>query len=260
VTVGAPDTQCALAGLGVTEPGAAGVVLGWSATVQTVTSLPVRDAEQRTWTGMHILPVQWVAESNAGDAGMVWQWLCATLGLSEDEGAQLAMAAPRGSGDVLASLGLRAMNARAMTAGVGALTLPVPLTMSAPDRGTMLRAALESIAYAVRANVEQLEVVTRQPITGIAAGGGMLQAPGFAQMLADVLGRPVATAPGRDATAAGAAAIAAPPLGLQASAEAAVAALAPPCTLTPDLRASAEYDDSYARWQALTALLEDGAI
>ncbi len=155
VALAGADTQCALVGMGVGAEGA-GVAAGWSAPVQLVVRAPIIDAKSRTWTGLHALPNRWVLESNAGECGRTWEWVCAMMGLASDEAEGLAQASPAGARDALAVLGSRVMRASKMTAGVGALSVPLPLVMSTPERGDLLRSVLESVAYAVRANAEQL--------------------------------------------------------------------------------------------------------
>ena len=135
VVLAGADTQCSLVGMGVTEQGAAGVPTGWSAPLQLVTGRPVIDSEKRTWTGVHVVPDRWILESNAGETGRAWDWICMMMGLTPAEAADLAATAPAGAGDALAVLGARVMRASAMNAGVGGITLPLPLVMSGPDRG-----------------------------------------------------------------------------------------------------------------------------
>jgi len=57
--------------------------------------------------------------------------------------------------------------------------------------GTIARAILEGVCYGVRGNLEQLERVAGQPLARILFTGGSAQAPLWAQMMADILGRPL---------------------------------------------------------------------
>lgn len=75
VTVAGPDTQCGLLGMGVLRPLEMGIVAGWSATAQMVTSAPTFDPAMQTWTGLHFLPGHWFMESNVGDAGNAYDRL-----------------------------------------------------------------------------------------------------------------------------------------------------------------------------------------
>ncbi len=253
VVLAGADTQCALVGMGVTQPGAAGAPAGWSAPLQLVTSSPVIDGEKRTWTGVHVVPDRWILEANAGETGRAWDWICSMMGLTPAEAADLAAAAPVGAGDVMAVLGPRAMRASAMNAGVGGITLPLPLVMSVPDRGSVLRSVLESIAYALRANLEQLETVSGARIESLALGGGMSRSKTFTQIVADVIDRPVEVAATPETSALGAASLAAVAVDLHASLPGALSAMTDKrCTRTPNARASAQYEDCYARWCAMS--------
>jgi sugar (pentulose or hexulose) kinase len=252
-----PDTQCALLGMQAVSPGDCGVVAGWSAPVQLVTDAPVLDAARRTWTGRHVVPGRSVVESNAGDTGRAWDWACALLGVSATEADTAAAGSAAGAGDVLAVVTPPAMDAAHMNAGLGAVTLPLPLAMSTPQRADVLRAMLEAIAFALRANVEQLEAVAGGTIDRIALGGGMARGETFSRVVCDVLGREVVVH-GGDVTAVGAAAVAAPTLGLADSAAVASERLARARrTLTPKPRAAAAYDDVYERWRETAARLDE---
>lgn len=249
VVLAGADTQCALLGMGAVEAGAAGAAAGWSAPVQLVTGAPVIDSEKRTWTGVHVAAGQWILESNAGEMGRAWDWICAMMGLGAAEADRLAATAPAGSADAMAVLGTRAMRASAMNAGVGGITVPLPLVMSSPERGHLLRSTLEAAAYALRANLEQLEQVSGAGIGSLAIGGGMSRSSVFTQIVADVIDRPLAVATAPETSALGAAALAFVAAGRHVSVADAVAAIAGGCRiLRPVTAASAAYDDYYARW------------
>lgn len=260
VVLSGADTQCALVGMGVVGEGACGVPAGWSAPVQAVTGAPVLDAEMRTWCGAHALGGRWVAESNAGDVGRAYGWACELASVSPEEGARLAAGAPLGSRDVLAVIGPPVMRAARMNAGIGGVTFPLPFAVSAPERGAVLRAFLESAACAIRANLEQLESVAGVRIGHMALGGGMSRSETFARILADMLGRPVTVAGSPETSAVGAAALASVAAGLHPSLEAALAGMARPReTVEPGPREAAAYDDVYARWRAIASAFEEMA-
>ena len=125
--------------------------------------------------------------------------------------------------------------------------------MSAPDRAGMLRSVIEAAAYAIRANLEQLDEIGGKRAARLRLGGGMSRSRAFAQIVADVIDRPVLVASTPETSALGAAAIAAPALGLHPSIEDAVRAMTGAMTtIEPDVRRSADYEDHYARWCALS--------
>lgn len=253
VILAGADTQCALLGMGAVRPGSTGVPAGWSAPVQMVTASPLFDRERRTWTGVHVVPGAWILESNAGETGRAWEWLRGLLGVSNEEAEALASTSPPGAGDTMWVAGARAMRAAEMNAGMGALTFPLPLVMSAPERGDVLRAMLEATAYAVRANLEQLEEVSGVSVDRLLLGGGMSRSALFARIVTDVIDRPVTVARSAETSALGAAALASVAAGLHVSLDDALAAMtAGGRTVEPALSASAAYEDSYARWCALS--------
>ena len=157
----------------------------------------------------------------------------------------------------MAVLGPRVMRASAMNAGIGGITMPLPLVMSAPDRGHVLRSVLEATAYAVRANLEQIEQIASSSATSIAIGGGMSRSALFTQIVADVLDRSIEIASAPETSALGAAALAAVAVGAHPSLSRRCVpspAAAAPSSRTS--RASADYDDHYARWCAMTEQFE----
>lgn len=246
------DTQAALVGMGAVSPGDVGVPAGWSAPLQMVTERPVFDSAQRTWTSVHAVAGRWILESNAGETGRCWQWLLSMLALEPTESETLAEASPPGARDVLAVFGAAAMDAARLNAGLGALTFPLPLVMLAPERGDLLRSALESIAFALRANLEQLEAVYGSAATSFSLGGGMSRSPLFARIVADVLDRPVAVARDPQTSALGAAALAAVAIGQHGTLEDAVTGMElRGLPLEPEPPAAATYEDAYRRWRAL---------
>jgi len=243
------DTQCALVGMGAIAPGDAGVAAGWSAPVQVVTSQPTFDEAKRTWTGAHVVADRWVVESNAGELGRAWRWLRELLGVSEAEADALAAAAPAGARDVMTVLGPARMNAAAMNASVGGVTFPLPIVMSAPERGDLLRSMLETAAYAVRANLEQAEAVAGGRAPELRLGGGMSRSAIFGEVVANVAGRAVRVAPTPETSALGAAMLAAPSLGMHASLVTAAEAMTGGGRLIePATRVAAQYADLYERW------------
>lgn len=256
VVLAGADTQCALLGMGAFAPGDAGVAAGWSAPVQLVTANATLDPLMRTWAGVHVVPDCWVIESNAGETGRAWDWACGLLAQTPNAADALATTSPPGARDAMAVLGAPTMNAAAMRAGVGGLTFPLPLVMSAPGAADLLRSVLEATAFAIRANIEQLQAVSGVAMPVIRLGGGMSRSALFAQMLADVLDRRVEVA-AAETSAVGAAVLAAKGIGLHATLENALDAMtAGRRCLEPDPRTSAVYDDVYARWREMAGRME----
>ena len=259
VVLGGPDTQCGLLGMGLTETGSSGVVSGWSTPVQLITSGPIFDDRQKLWTGYSVLPGHWVLEANAAETGSSYRWLLRLLLGSEDEAAhrkaeRLASRSPAGSMEVLALLGAGTLNQSTLSLGLGGLLFPVPMILAEVDRGHILRAALESVAFAVRSGYQQLEEVSGNAssptaVTAVGLTGGFSRSPLFCHILASVLGREVNVASQGEATGLGAAMAAATGIGVYESlAEAAQAMKARTKPVSPEGDWSAAYNDYYQRW------------
>lgn len=256
VVIAGGDTQCALAGMGVEEPGETGIVAGWSCPVQQVTAEPRLDAARRTWTDLHALADRWVVESSAANAGQMWHWWCETLlgpgDATLSEASALAEQAPPGSRDALALLGTGLMNAKAMGLHLGGVLMTTPLAIGSVGRAELLRAALENVGFALRGNVEQAEEVSGVASTRIAVGGGMTQGRLFPRILADVLGRPVEVARKVDVTGLGAAILAARATGLP---ETSLRTLMD--RVEPEPAAVETYARSYERWRRAGERLDE---
>ena len=253
VAVAGADTQCGLLGLSVARAGQAGVVAGWSAPLQMLTAGPRHSARMSTWVGCYLTPGSWVLESTSGDTGNSYAWLAGTLWRGEpDAFSRMEMEArgePAGSNGVMVMLGHSAMDMGHVGMRRGGIHFPVPLTMNAVTRGQIARAALEAVAYAVRANLEQAESVAGSAADSVAVGGGMVRTRLWVEILANVLGRAVMVPPRPQATASGAYLCAATALGDFGSLEEAAAFAAEDLeTVEPDDLDTADYMGHYERW------------
>ena len=262
VAVAGADTQCGLLGMGATDEAQVGVVAGWSTAIQMVTAQPVLPPGGKTWTGCSLARDSWVLESSAGDAGNSFRWLTETLCGSGPGGFQemdaLAQDVEPGAEKAMAYLGPSRMDAAVSGMRWGGILFPVPMTFSGMDRGQLARSALEAIAYAVRANLEQAEDVAGVRAADLLLGGGMTRTAAFATVLTDVVGRQIGLSPAHNVTALGAYLCASTSLGDFSSLEEASSSVRARLeVLTPDPAASAEYGDHYQRWNELAAGLEE---
>ena len=253
VVVAGADTQCALIGTGALDPGCAGIVAGWSATVQLLVSRPVLSEDMNTWSGCFQIPGLWTVESSAGDAGNAYHWLADTL-FDPDQSTfermdSLAASAPVGSDGVMAMLGPAAMDVSETAMRMGGLVFPVPMTLGGPTRAHLVRASIEGLAYALRANVEQAERVAGIPAHRISLGGGMTRTKSFVRIMSAVMGRPIEVAEGPESTAVGAAHVTRVAIGEFPSLTDAVdSARTVTSTMDPDPHTSADYQDLYHAW------------
>ncbi len=263
VVVAGGDTQCALIGMGVWQPGEAGAVVGWSASAMTPTDAPLLPPEMRTWTGLLQTPRTWTLESGAGDVGGAWQWLVETLCGGEadyarvDAMAESALAAEGGAGDLVAAhLGPAAMDMSALGMRMGGLLFPTPMTLGGPSPARLAIAALESFAFALRANIEQLERGGGSAISRVAVCGGMTRTRAFTRILPNALGREIELADA-DSTALGAAIIARAAIAGVPLADAIRQTARAARPIRPNPQAAAECEARYRRWADLQSRLGD---
>jgi len=248
VFVGGADTECALLGSGVHEPGETGAVLGTTTPVQMVTAAPVIDPAGRLWTSCHVVPDRWVLESNAGDTGGAYRWLLELVYGATDAGAYAAAeaaiaGASPGERQIFCHLGPVIFSLADMSPfkPAGMLFRFPLLHVDRPIRGEVLRAYLESIAFAIRL---------------LAVSGGMTQSPTLVRLVADTLGVPVSVAGVPESASLGCAILAAVGAGVCASTAAAVAAMASARRVDPDPRRAAECDERYRKWRGVYDLLQ----
>jgi xylulokinase len=128
----------------------------------------------------------------------------------------------------------------------------------ATTRGDLVRAVLEGVAFELKLNLSVLAELAGEPREVILFGGGA-RSRFWPQLLADVLGRPLAVAVLADAAALGAAMLAAVAVGMHSTlAEAQRAMAASPQWLEPDRQAASAYQDVYAEYlKAQGALLAE---
>ncbi len=207
VILAGPDTQCGLLGMGLTQPGQVGALLGWSGAVQAITSDPCLHPDRATWAGRYLLDDLWVAEANLGEVGSSYAWLKDLL-LGPDapisEADDLAAAAPEDGSGILACLGPSPESA--FTAGLrrGGLLFPTPFAYQQPTAAGLFRASLENVAFSAKANLACLDQLTGRTTDLLHIGGGMARSDVLASILADVLGIPVRRTRTPQATARGA--------------------------------------------------------
>ena len=247
------DTQCGLIGMGIVARGSAGIVAGWSATVQMLSSVADVSPGVKMWSGHFQIPNLGIIESNAGGMGNSLHWLAELLFQNKSDPYraidEAAKTAAIGSDGVSAFLGPQAMDASSLSMKLGGLTFPVPLSLGGPTKGQIARATFESFAYALRANLEQVERVAGFDADEVGLGGGITRSPVFNRIVADVVGREVTLSSTPDATAIGASLVARTAIGEASSLpEATVRPSQKNTRLDPDPQSSLEYEDRYQEW------------
>ncbi len=257
VVVGGADTQCGLLGMGVRDRGQVGIVAGWSAAIQMVTDRPIIDPSGKIWSSCHILPGKWVLESNAAEAGGAYAWLSQLLfeGTDSKEDTytlmdRMAGEAPAGSGGALAFIGPRAMDMTRLKPLVGGVLFPITPSVTQVERKHIIRAALENLSFAFKANCLQLEETSHLKIEISEYRRRVWrEVRPLGQILADVLAMPVDYYGMAEVTSYGAAMCAAVGAGVYPDLVKAGDAMSPrPKVVSPDEHGVQEYAGYYEKW------------
>ncbi len=257
VITGMADTQAALLGAGVVEPGRAGIVAGSTAPVMIVMDEPGTDPDYKLWTSCHALPRRWLAESNSGDAGLVYKGyveghlglLCHDPGRAYAKAEELAEDAGMGAYGARACLGPIIWDIAGMSPSArGGISFTYPLGEENAGPGNVARAILENIGFAVRANFEQAKALKDAEGPAVLCGG-MSRIGLFAEIVSNVLGRGLEVAPEHEATAIGCAMAGFFALGHYPGIEEAAKDMKrEPKVMEPDEDDHDDYNDMYEEW------------
>lgn len=264
VLLGGADTQCSLLGAGVVEAGQVGATLGTTTPVQMVVAQPTFDPAANLWAGCHVVPDRWVLESNAGDTGDAYLWLLDLVsgGAPRERlyalGEELAMGgfAPQSmlfAGPTVFDLNKMRLNRP------GGWLFPFPSLHVRPDRRTLVRSFLESIGYAIRANLEQLAAVGGVSPGELTVSGGMSRSAALRQTLADVSGLPLRVAREPESAALGCAVLM---VAQQSGGDFAGTAqrIVRHDEVRPDCDRHAAYEAPYRKWRQLHDQLDEMEI
>lgn len=255
VVIAGADTQCGSLGAGATEQGQVAMIAGTSTPVHLVLAAPIFDILGRTLTNCHLVQKRWILESNALITGQTYRWLrdlcfpeqpaSASYEMMDSEASR----APLGARGLLAFAGASVMDAaHGSLLPRGGIFFPLPLA-TAISRGCLARALLESHAFAVRANVEQLEEVSSLRFESILGAGQGSRSRLWTRMVASLTGLPVHLARESETTALGAAMCAAAGIGAYDSLASAAREMGKSGgQIDPDPSLAAAYEDIYQEW------------
>ncbi len=254
VFAGGADTQCALLGAGVVQPGHAGAVLGTTTPVMMVDADLRFDEAGKLWTGCHVVPDLWTLESNAGDTGIAFEWLLGIVGLDGDDAyqraEQLISDIPESASAVMSFAGPQIFDLLNFDPSrPAAFVFDNPPFGVRPTTGSFLRAFLANVACAARANLEQIEEVRSQPAASLTLTGGMTRLPTLLREFARTSRRPLLVSDEPHATALGAALLAAVGANAHSSVPAAAKAMVRVRPLEPDPSFNDAGDAEYQRWR-----------
>jgi autoinducer-2 kinase len=265
VVVGGADTQLALLGIGVSEPGQFTVVGGsfWQQTV--VLDHALIDPETRLRTLCHTVPGQWMMEGLGFYSGIVMRWFrdafCELeVAEAQREGVdpyslleRKAAALPPGSNGVFGIFSnlMQASHWTHASPGFVGFDVSNPVPSA---RIESFRAIQESAAYVSLGHLNIVEELADLQVGETVLTGGAAKGTLWPQILADTLGRPVRIPVVKESTALGAALYAGVGAGLYDDALATAAQLARfERTFEPSPDATAVYRELYERWAELYA-------
>ena len=204
---GAGDQAAAALGVGVTTPGRLSVVLGTSGVVFATLPRFAADREARVHAFCHAVPGTWHAMGVMLSAAGSLQWLqdavapavpfdvpCSPRPSSWPPGCEGLLFAPYLAGE-------RTPHADPDVRGAF-----VGLSLR-HDRGALVRAVLEGVAYGLRDSLELLRELGVEPDVGRVSGGGA-RSPLWRQIVASVLDLPLETTAAEEGSAYGAALLA----------------------------------------------------
>jgi len=168
---GAGDQAAGALGVGVTGPGPVSVVLGTSGVVFGTLDAYKPDAEARVHVFCHAVPATWHAMGVMLSAAGSLQWLHDAIAPDVSFDDLLAEAAewPPGSEGLLFAPYLA--GERTPHADPDARGAFVGLSLR-HDRGALVRAVLEGVAFGLRDSLELLRELGVQPDVGRVSGGG----------------------------------------------------------------------------------------
>jgi xylulokinase len=250
VAAGAGDQAAAALGAGVDRPGPISVVLGTSGVVFAALPAFAADPQARVHAFCHAVPAGWHAMGVMLSAAGSLRWLRDVLGGANGYDELTAAAdewPPTAEGLTFLPYlaGERTPHADPHARGAFAgLTLR-------HDRGALVRAVLEGVAYGLRDSLELLRKLGVDPQSGRVSGGGS-RSELWLRILASVLDLPLQRTTADEGSAYGAALLGGVAAGVFRDVHEAVTTcvrLLDP--VEPDPRWRAAYDDGYRRFRLL---------
>jgi xylulokinase len=252
---GAGDQAAGALGVGIDSPGPLSVVLGTSGVVFAALDAYRPEPEARLHTFCHAVPETWHAMGVMLSAAGALQWLRQALGGGTPYDDLLPEAAtwPAGTEGLLFQPYLQ--GERTPHADPEARGAFVGLQQR-HDRGALVRAVLEGVAYGLRDSLELLRAVGVEAQVARVSGGGA-RSELWLTIVASVLGLPLERTEAEEGAAYGAALLGGVREGVFADAHEAVAAtVRVRDRFEPDSLWQAVYEDGYARYRQLYPALK----
>ncbi|MGQ9722445.1 MAG: FGGY-family carbohydrate kinase [Candidatus Jordarchaeum sp.] len=266
VVSGGADTQCAVIAAGALNEGQICTIAGTTTPIQMVVSKPIIDPNRKIWTDCHVVPKRWIVESNSGIMGRVLEWFKNwILDLGLDEAVKnksniyellnkWALEAPLGASGVRASMGPQIMDfSKELSVGPAVIIAPSLLLVGdALSMKNMIRAIFENLAFAIRANSEQIVEVSKIKFDTMRITGGVSKNKTLLKILADCLGLPVITPKVKEGSSLGCAMCVAVGTGVYGNFNEAVKSMITwDKTIEPDDAIHEQYEGIYSEWKNL---------
>ena len=250
VAAGAGDQAAAAVGVGVDRPGPISVVLGTSGVVFAALPAFAADPQARVHAFCHAVPGGWHAMGVMLSAAGSLRWLRDAFGGANGYDELTAAAAewpPATEGLTFLPYLAGERTPHADPHARGAFT---GLTLR-HDRGALVRAVLEGVAYGLRDSLELLRELGVDPRSGRVSGGGA-RSELWLRILASVLDLPLQRTAADEGSAYGAALLGGVAAGVFRDVHEAVTICVRVLdTVDPDPQWRAAYEDGYRRFRLL---------
>jgi len=245
---GAGDQQAGALGVGVDRPGPLSVVLGTSGVVFAALPEYRADPEARVHVFCHAVPATWEAMGVMLSAAGSLRWLRDAVGGDYAELTAEAERWPAGTEGLTFLPYLQ--GERTPHADPSARAAFEGLSLR-HDRGALVRAVLEGVAYGLRDSLELLRALGVEPESGRASGGGA-RSELWLKIVASVLGIPIERTAVEEGAAYGAALLGGVAGGVFADAREAVeACVRVRDAIEPDPAWQQAYEHGYRRFRSL---------
>ncbi|MFL6099797.1 MAG: FGGY-family carbohydrate kinase [Actinomycetales bacterium] len=250
VLVGTGDDHAGSLGAGVVAPGLVADVTGTAEPVATCSAAPVLDTTGLVETHAHAVPGHYLVENPGFVSGGSILWLAReVLGTTQAEVLNLAASAPAGADDVLF---LPALSGSMAPRWNGAMRGTFAGLSMATTAASLARAVVEGCCFALRDVTDRFTALGLDSREIRVVGGGARSVE-WLQTKADVTGKPVRAVRVAEATALGAALLAAVACGTFADLDEAVksAVVTDDEPYLPRAATSEVYARAYPRYRAL---------
>jgi xylulokinase len=256
VVAGGGDQAAGAVGVGAVREGVVSLVLGTSGVVFATTDEPCFEPEGRLHAFCHAVPGRWHLMGVMLSAAGSLRWYRDTLapGVAYDALFEEAAAVAPGSDGLLFLpylTGERTPHPDPLARGAF-----VGLTVR-HTRGHLTRAVLEGVAFGLREGSDLMRASGLSRVAEVRVSGGGARSALWRQILADVLGTPLATVTSAEGAAHGAALLAGVGTGLWPDVDVACDTSVRATGRTePDPGARAAYDAAFDRYRALYPALQ----